>query len=61
MTTATAITTGSMGEHSSEAPATPTGMASGGGMQIMMILLLGSLAQHTLGTSVFSDRATSLP
>lgn len=55
MTIATAITTGSIGEHSREAPAIPTGIASGGGVQIMMILLFGSLAQHTLGMSVFSD------
>ncbi|HAL23300.1 MAG TPA: hypothetical protein DCP40_11320 [Stenotrophomonas sp.] len=61
MTIATAITTGSIGEHSREAPAIPTGIASGGGVHIMMILLLGSLAQHTPGISVFSDRATSLP
>lgn len=57
MTIATAIRTGSMGEHSNEAPATPTGIASGGGMQVMVVLLFRSLAQHLLGKSVLSDRS----
>lgn len=61
MTIATAIRTGSMGEHSNEAPATPTGIASGGGMQVMMVLLFRSLAQPMLGESVFRDRGQSIP